>query len=96
MVFVILRLKFFFLVYISSYGVSEFKFSLCWGNFWDDIKLVVVLVGYNMYVFRWYDEINFFVGLGMLFVLVMFGLDLFEIWFVVLFMCLLGIGVVIF
>lgn len=96
MVFVILRLKFLFVVYISSYGVSEVKFSICWGNFWDDIKLVVVLVGYNMYVFRWYDEINFFVGLGMLFVLVMFGLDLFEIWFVVLFMCLLGIGVVIF
>lgn len=88
----ILRLKSPFLVHISSHGVSESKFSLCRGNFWDDTKSAVVLAGYNTYASRRYDEINLLAGSGMLSALAMSGLDLSETRLVVLSMCLSGIG----
>lgn len=88
----ILRLKSPFLVHISSHGISESKFSLCRGNFWDDTKSAVVLAGYNTYASRRYDEINLLAGSGMLSALAMSGLDLSETRLVVLSMCLSGIG----
>ena len=88
----ILRLKSPLVVHISSHGVSEAKFSMCRGNFWDDTKSAVVLAGYNTYASRRYDEINLLAGSGMLSALAMSGLDLSETRLVVLSMCLSGIG----
>lgn len=87
-----LRLKSPLVVHISSHGVSEAKFSVCRGNFWDDTKSAVVLAGYNTYASRRYDEINLLAGSGMLSALAMSGLDLSETRLVVLSMCLSGIG----